>query len=206
MDFEKGHLYHVYNQGNNRQRIFFQQKNYAFFIQKIRTHLLPHADVVAWCLMPNHFHLMVYVHSLEIEVSSSTDGVTLSHPVSNSKKKRKINDSIAILLRSYTRAINIQENRSGNLFREATKAQCLTKTDGITPAYLITSFGTSITIQTPENEYPKTCFNYIHQNPVKAKLVKNAEDWEFSSCSVYCGLKKDDGLVNMSRTKDFFEF
>jgi putative transposase len=210
MDFEKGHLYHVYNQGNNRQKIFFRRENYAFFIQKIRTHLAPHADVVAWCLMPNHFHLMVYVHSLEIEVSSGeacykTDGVTLSHPVSNSKKKRKINDSIAILLRSYTRAINIQENRSGNLFREATKAQCLTKTDDITPSYLNTSFGTFIHNDTPENDYPKVCFNYIHQNPAKANLVKNAEDWEFTSYSVYCGLKEDDGLVNMSRAEDFFE-
>jgi len=96
MNFEKGHLYHVYNQGNNRQKIFFQRENYAFFIQKIRTHLLPHADVVAWCLMPNHFHLLVYVHSLEIEmdvngvVCGCTDGVTLSHPVSSNEASHPV--------------------------------------------------------------------------------------------------------------------
>jgi len=225
MDFEEGHLYHIYNQGNNRQRIFFQQKNYLFFIQKIRSYLLPYADVLAWCLMPNHFHLLVYVNRLEVEVctngvvcmntdgvSDDTDGVTLSHPVSHSQasfpvsdiKKRKINDSIAIILRSYTRAINIQENRSGNLFREATKAQCLTKIDAITPSYLNSSFGASITMQTPENEYPLVCFNYIHLNPVKANLVAKPEDWEFSSYRDYCGLRADDGLVNLKMAKEFF--
>lgn len=200
MDFEKGHLYHVYNQGNNRQKIFFRRENYAFFIQKIRTHLLPHADVVAWCLMPNHFHLMVYVHSLEIEVCDSR-----SATLSRAPTIQTLNHSIGIMLASYTRAIQKQEDFSGSLFRQKTKAQCLTKTNGITPSYLNTSFGTFIHNGTPENEYPKVCFDYIHQNPVKAKLVKNAEDWEFSSYSVYCGLKEDDGLVNMSRAKDFFE-
>src|SRR5690606_19034612 len=42
---------------------FFSRENYLFFTKKIRTHILPHADILAWCLMPNHFHLMVYVHT-----------------------------------------------------------------------------------------------------------------------------------------------
>jgi len=60
MNFETGNLYHIYNQGNNRQKIFFSRENYLFFLNKIKTHILPHADIVAWCLLPNHFHLMVY--------------------------------------------------------------------------------------------------------------------------------------------------
>jgi putative transposase len=108
------------------------------------------------------------------------------------------------MLRSYTRAINIQENRTGSLFKPHTKAQCLTKIDGITPSYLNSTFGASITMQTPENEYPNVCFNYIHQNPVKAKLVAKPEDWEFSSYRDYCGLRADDGLVNMEIAKEFY--
>ncbi|MFA5647265.1 MAG: hypothetical protein WC951_03050 [Bacteroidales bacterium] len=65
MIFEKSHLYHVYNQGNNRQRIFFSRENYLFFLEKIKKHVLPYADVLAWCLMPNHFHLMAYVNEVE---------------------------------------------------------------------------------------------------------------------------------------------
>jgi len=59
MHFEKDRLYHLYNQGNNRQKLFFKRDNYLFFQQKIKTHILPFADVVAWCLMPNHFHLLL---------------------------------------------------------------------------------------------------------------------------------------------------
>lgn len=41
----------------------------------------------------------------------------------------------------------------------------------------------------PEDEYPQVCFNYIHLNPVKDRLVKQAEDWEFSSYRDYFGLR-----------------
>jgi putative transposase len=61
MKLEKGYLYHIYNQGNNRRRIFFTRSNYVFFKEKLRTHITPYADIIAWCLLPNHFHLMVYV-------------------------------------------------------------------------------------------------------------------------------------------------
>lgn len=61
MIFKEGHLYHIYNQGNNRGKIFFIRGNYQFFLRKINQFILPYADVLAWCLMPNHFHLMIYV-------------------------------------------------------------------------------------------------------------------------------------------------
>ena len=62
MIFEPNHIYHIYNQGNNRQRIFFNRENYLFFLKKIREHILPFAEILAWCLMPNHFHLIIAVH------------------------------------------------------------------------------------------------------------------------------------------------
>ncbi|MGQ7871236.1 hypothetical protein [Sunxiuqinia sp. sy24] len=76
VEFEAGHIYHVFNRGNNSQRLFFTRGNYLFFIEKIRTYVLPHADVLAWCLMPTHFHLMVHVNDLHME---HIDQVTPSH-------------------------------------------------------------------------------------------------------------------------------
>ena len=81
MQYETEYIYHICNQGNNRQHIFFRDGNYLFFIEKMREHLLPHCDILAWCLMPNHFHWMVRVNTLTIDVQDS-DGVTSSHPVS----------------------------------------------------------------------------------------------------------------------------
>ena len=87
MIFETGDLYHIYNQGNNKQRIFFSRENYLYFLTKINQHILPHADVLAWCLMPNHFHLMVYVHTKEIlidEISFTSNSLTPSETITKS--------------------------------------------------------------------------------------------------------------------------
>jgi putative transposase len=82
-------------------------------------------------------------------------------------------------LASYTRAINKQNETSGSLFRSKTKAECVNAWKGITPAFYNTAAGTIIHTDDPEKQYPLVCFNYIHQNPVNANLVKNETDWEF---------------------------
>jgi putative transposase len=57
---ERDQIYHIYNQGNNRQKLFHCRDNYLFFLQKIRKHIFPHCEIMAYCLMPNHFHLMIF--------------------------------------------------------------------------------------------------------------------------------------------------
>ncbi len=192
MHFEAGDIYHIYNQGNNRQRIFFERENHLFFLRKMREHLLPHGNILAYCLMPNHFHWMVEV------VPASSGSATQSHLANTSGRATQsrtptdtlgLNKSIGILLASYTRAINKQQNRSGSLFRSKTKAECLTATNGITPSFYNTEFGTRINTHYPKDEYLQICFNYIHQNSVKAGLVNKPEDWEFSSFRDYLGLR-----------------
>ena len=148
--------------------------------------------------MPNHFHWMVYVRETDIFRSR---GATQSRTPTISDNI-SFNKSIGILLASYTRAINNQENITGSLFREKTKAECLTAFNGITPSFYNTEFGTIMNIPDPEKEYPQICFNYIHNNPVKAGLVKSAEDWEFSSCQDICGMRNGK-LINRERINEF---
>ena len=198
MLIEKGHIYHIYNQGNNRQKIFFNRENYFFFLGKMKEYIMPYADIMAWCLMPNHFHWMVYVRETDIFRSR---GATQSRTPTISDNI-SFNKSIGILLASYTRAINNQENITGSLFREKTKAECLTAYNGITPSFYNTEFGTIMNITDPEKEYPQICFNYIHNNPVKAGLVKSAEDWEFSSFQDICGMRNGT-LINRERINEF---
>ena len=144
MHLEKDHIYHIYNQGNNRQKIFFYRENYFFFLGKMKEYIFPYGDIMAWCLMPNHFHWMVYVKETLISVESESvainesvaisEGVTLSDALTKTRY-RTFNDSIGLLLRSYTRAFNIQQNQTGSLFRKETKAECLTALNGITPSF-----------------------------------------------------------------------
>ena len=185
MIFEKGHIYHIYDQVNNRRKIFFNRENYLFFLKKIRKHILPYADIIAYCLMPNHFHLMIKVKDEGV----ITGGTTLSRAPSTNKPD-PLNKAIGILLASYTRAINKQENRSGFLFRKRTKVECLTVANGVEPSFFNTNSGVKINIQFPEQQYPAICFDYIHQNPVKAGLTKKEIDWEFSSARDYAGARE----------------
>ena len=105
-----GEYYHVYNRGNNRQPIFFERENYLFFLRRLRERLLVVQDpavepdsgspevrqvctLVAYCLMPNHYHLLV---------SPTDDGF------SRNMQRFSI---------SYTKAINKRHDRVGALFQ-----------------------------------------------------------------------------------------
>ena len=161
MKFEENNIYHIYNRGNNSELIFFNDENYSFFLSKLKKELVSYCKVLAYCLMPNHFHIMVWVGELDTETGpTGIFGRTGSDVLSR---------KIGTVLSSYTQAINKQHSRTGSLFQQKTKAKCLTQSD--------------------EN-YPKVCFHYLHQNPLKAKLVLKMEDWEYSSFKDYVGLRK----------------
>lgn len=65
MYLESDKYYHIYNHANGFENVFRCNENYLFFIQKYRFHLLPFIDTYAYCLMPNHFHLLIRVKSRE---------------------------------------------------------------------------------------------------------------------------------------------
>ncbi len=161
---EPERLYHIYNRGNNKQMIYFGRNNYIFFLNKIKKHLLSYIDLLAYCLMPNHFHLLAY-----------------SKPDMNNKA---FSNDLKIMLRSYARAINIQEDRSGSLFQQHTKIKPLIF-NNCTHSMTLSHTMSYKYIDT----YPDVCFHYIHQNPVNSGLVRKMEDWEFSSFRDYAGLR-----------------
>ena len=105
-----GHYYHVYNRGCNRERIFANERNYVFLLQRAKTFLPDYSlQVIAYCLMPNHYHFLL---------RPEEDGVLSSF--------------IQRLFNSYTQAFNKQQNRSGTLFEGRAKS-ILVDTD----AYII---------------------------------------------------------------------
>lgn len=159
MQLQAGEIYHVFNRGNNSQRIFFKPENYWYFMKGVNRYLIPRCDLLAWCLMPNHFHFLIQA-TKESEIVIQ-DG---------SFERQQFSQGIKQLLSSYTKAINKQEGRTGSLFQQKTKASCVTNGQG---------------------GYAQAAFHYIHQNPMKAKLVEKMEDWEYSSFREYIGLRTE---------------
>ena len=114
MQFEPYKIYHIYNQGNNKQRIFFTNNNYLYFLQAYRKLVGPYTETLAYCLMPNHFHFLIGTNDRSIQ-SLQIGSLALS----------QLSNSIRVLLSSYTNAINIQQHTTGSLFRQKTKAKTL---------------------------------------------------------------------------------
>ena len=106
MNLYHNEIFHIYNRGNNKQRLFFSDANYEYFLRKVKKHLMLYCDILAWCLMPNHFHFMIFIKEEE--------------------HVKLLSNGFQILLSSYTRAINRQESRVGSLFTQNSKSKPLT--------------------------------------------------------------------------------
>ena len=167
MEFFKNELYHIYNRGNNQQKIFFKPDNYIFFLKKVRRYILPCCDILSYSLMPNHFHFLIH-----------SDERTIATKTIRTQAKNVLSEGIRLLLSSYTQAINKQNQFSGSLFQQNTKAKPIVK---------------------GSRNYDLTVFHYIHQNPYRANLVARMEDWEYSSFVDYCG-KRNGNLCNIEFT------
>ena len=121
--FSEGEFYHIYSRGIEKRKIFLSKKNYKRFVYLLYTanstepvHLsnyqgislmdIPRGetivDIGAWCLMPNHFHLIL---------------------------KEKIENGISIfmkkLLTGYSMYFNVKEQRKGKLFEGKFQAKHL---------------------------------------------------------------------------------
>jgi REP element-mobilizing transposase RayT len=92
--FVEGGHYHIYNRGANRQPIFRDDENYRFLLGRVKEAAAEwQASVLAYCLMPNHFHFVLRQDS--------------EHPLSG---------FVQAVFNSYTKAFNKRYERSGTLF------------------------------------------------------------------------------------------
>ncbi len=119
--FIKGNFYHVYNRGTNKMPIFNTAADYDRFTNSLylvnseRTAKMSDieveniwdiqrgktlVDLVAWCLMPNHFHLLLKV-----------------------KSKKSTSLFLQRLQNSHSKYFNTKNERSGNLFQGKSKSE-----------------------------------------------------------------------------------
>ena len=114
MQLTEGYIYHVYNRGNNKQPIFYNDENYLYFLRGVQKNISPCCDILCWCLMPNHFHFLIYAnaHSV-VEIND------------DSFRRQQFSQAVKQLLSSYTKAINKQQGFTGSLFQQKTKAICV---------------------------------------------------------------------------------
>jgi putative transposase len=115
--FIAGEYYHIYNRGHNRQLIFFERENYLFFLRRVRKYLIGEpqtsdvsktsevcATIVAYCLMPNHFHLLIRPH--DDQLSRRMQRFSISY----TKAMNKRYDRVGALFQGQFRALHIERD------------------------------------------------------------------------------------------------
>jgi hypothetical protein len=145
-------FYHIYNRGVNGENIFKEKRNYAFFLKKYAEFLTPYVSTYAYCLLKNHFHLLVLTHSEE--------EIRLLDKYKESKKDISwiLSNAFASFFQSYAQSINKGYHRRGKLFDEPFRR-----------------------ILIESDIYFTEMIQYIHFNPQKHKFVKDFRDYPHSS-------------------------
>jgi REP element-mobilizing transposase RayT len=101
-------FYHIYNRGTNRENIFYEERNYSHFLRLYTHHIENVAETFAFCLLRNHFHLLVRIKSEE-EIQD-TQKVSEKPFVSVSGK-------FSDFFNAYAKSINQSYGRTGSLFQ-----------------------------------------------------------------------------------------
>ena len=182
LNFAPGEYYHIYNRGNEKQKIFRDKTDYNRFIlllyyansvepvhlQSVKKDLkIFHGqglkkmnergetlvDIGAWCLMPNHFHLLI---------KEKIDG--------------GISKFISKLSTGYTMYYNKRYERVGSLLQGTFKAEHLDK-----------------------DNYLKYIFSYVHLNPIK--LFQS--DWKESGIM---DSKKANNFLNSYNYSSYLDY
>jgi putative transposase len=131
-----GFVYHVINRGNARQKVFHKDGDYEAFVRLMveAVDRVP-MRLTGYCLMPNHFHLLVWPHR---------DG--------------DLSRWMQWLLTSHVRRYHRHYHSSGHVWQGRFKA-----------------------FPVQEDEHYLTVLRYVERNPLRAKMVERAQDWEWSS-------------------------
>ncbi len=156
---QAGDFYHIYNRGNNRENIFYKEGNYNYFLKKYDLYLSDYLETYAYCLLPNHFHLLVRVKEEEEVVSAMQRIPSLQGMVSLSEPVGKIvSEQFRRFFITYSQAINKQESRIGSLFQKNFKRKCIVN-----------------------DRYFTNAVHYIHANPQLHGICDNYMEYNYSS-------------------------
>lgn len=157
----EGAIYHVLNRGDRREPIFRDDKDRFLFLETLaQACRKTDWQVHAWCLMLNHFHLVIET------------------------PKANLVSGMKWFLGTYTGRFNRRHKLFGHLFSGRYKALIV---DGRGSGYL------------------RTVCDYVHLNPVRAKLLKKEQKlktYRWSSHGEY--LKRPAQRVNWLRTGRLF--
>jgi len=152
---QPGLCYHIFNRGINGTPIFLENRNYHYFLNRYINFVSPFVETFAYCLLKNHFHLLIRVKE-ESEIDKAIK-----------KIKRKdhfwhVSNGFSSFFQSYAQTVNREYGRTGSLFESPFKR-----------------------ILVSSDEYFTTLVAYIHRNPQQHGLAHDFSRYPHSSYLIH---------------------
>ena len=151
--------YHIFNRAVGSDLLFPEDKDYRYFISRVKKYLLPVADFYCYNLLPNHFHFFARIKE-EIELEKAYKNL---HPGRTTQFSFGILPDFVLqqfsnCFNAYTKKFNAWYNRKGRLFMESVRR-----------------------IPVEDDSYFTQIIHYIHANAVQHGICETIEEWKHSS-------------------------
>ncbi len=163
---EPGQVYHLYNHAVGSDNLFREQENYRFFLQQWQWYFGQYMDLYAYCLMPNHFHVLGRLKPLSeaVNVAIRLENTAKSQAFLRGEVPVNVfyEDQFKRFFTSYSRAYGKAYQRIGSLFRAKFKR---------------------VLIQDREHLLDKLM--YIHHNPIHHGFCAGYAEYPYSSYHEY---------------------
>ena len=224
-------FYHIYNRGNGGQWIFYKEKNYPYFLEKYKAYMLEYWDTYAYCLLPNHFHLMIKVKSVgAILGAAKKDFTKVSRQFLKQFQPLLKNGEIPSDLLNFQNLVNLTPEKYKQSFQAKThsifKEKLLQWIVSERFRRFLLSYAKAINVQ--ENRkgslfqklfrrkpvmhpaYLSQLVMYIHRNPVHHGKAIALADWVWTSYNSFVGkaitsLKRKEVLTWFGDVEEFLQ-
>ncbi len=105
-----GETYHIYNKTVGNELMFKTENDYQYFLNKLTRFILPISNIYAYCLIPNHFHLLLGIKEMD----------TISNLLQIENEK-SIQRKFTNFFISYSKSFNKAHQRQGRLLFQSFK-------------------------------------------------------------------------------------
>jgi REP element-mobilizing transposase RayT len=185
--------YHIFNHANGFENVFREAENYRYFLEKYRLYISPIAETYAWCLMPNHFHLVVRIRKRNVIEKLILNSNSNSKNSTFSKVRPFFNDTTLQNVQPFSNVQNFGKGENLFIYRDSVIEKYLSKQFANFFSCYTQSFNKSYkrmgslfvkNFKREPIEGKQHFFNaviYTHRNPIHHRFRDRFEDWDYSS-------------------------
>ncbi|MDZ4824600.1 MAG: hypothetical protein SH856_14175 [Flavobacteriales bacterium] len=163
--------YHIYNHAVGDEDLFREENNCIVFVEGVKQRLLPFSELLAYCLMKNHFHLLMRMKTSDemvvlwenkkkmlVEIHNNNHDVIRKPITTQDILESLILQQFSHCFNSFAQHYNKRYDRTGGLLRQSFKRKLIT-----------------------DDDYFRRVVCYVHNNPVTHGFAEQPGDWKFSS-------------------------